>query len=174
LQTHREKYDLIVVGSGAAGMMAAITAAIDNRAVLVLEKLPKTGQKLKATGGGRCNLTNTLSNEDFMSSFGKNGRFMTPSLNLFDQHKLREFFKKLGVDSHVPDGFRVFPITHDANTILSALEDELKRVGVDIKCSQKVKKQEIVDNKVVGVKTQNSTFTAQTIILQLEDWVILH
>ena len=158
-------YNIIIIGSGAAGMMSAITATKSGKKVLLLEKLSKLGAKLKATGGGKCNLTNTLSNEDFMSSFGKNGRFMTPSLNLFDQHKLREFFKKLGVDSHVPDGFRVFPITHDANTILSALEDELKRVGVDIKCSQKVKKLEIVDNKVVGVKTQNSTFTAQTIII---------
>jgi predicted Rossmann fold flavoprotein len=158
-------YNIIVIGSGAAGMMSAIIATKSGKKVLLLEKLPKLGAKLKATGGGKCNLTNTLSNEEFMKSFGKNGRFMTPALDIFDQHKLREFFKNLGVDSHAPDGFRVFPITHDSTTILSALEKELKRVGVDIKCSQRVEKLEIIANKVVGVKTQNSSFTTQNIII---------
>jgi len=69
-------YDLIVIGSGGAGMIAAIVAAREGKSVLLLEKLSKIASKLKATGGGRCNLTNTLSNEDFMARFGRDGRFM--------------------------------------------------------------------------------------------------
>ena len=75
-------YQLIVIGSGAAGMMAAITAAREGKKVLLLEKLSKIGSKLKATGGGRCNLTNTLDNEEFMKRFGRDGRFMTPALEV--------------------------------------------------------------------------------------------
>ncbi len=77
-------YDSIVIGAGAAGMMCAITSARDGKKVLLLEKLPKVGAKLKATGGGKCNLTNTLNHEDFISGFGKNGRFMRDALGGFD------------------------------------------------------------------------------------------
>ena len=131
-------YHLIVIGSGAAGMMAAITAAKRGHSVLLLEKLPKLGAKLKATGGGKCNLTNTLTPEEFMADFGKNGRFMTPALHALSHQDLRDFFSCLGVESHSPDGFRVFPTTHNANTILSALEDEMQRVGVTVLSKQAV------------------------------------
>ncbi len=77
-------YDVIVIGAGAAGMMCAITSARDSKKVLLIEKLPKIGSKLKATGGGKCNLSNTLGSEEFMASFGKNGRFMRDALLSFD------------------------------------------------------------------------------------------
>ena len=80
----KENYDLIIIGAGAAGIMAAISAAREHKEVLLLEKLPRIAAKLKATGGGRCNLTNTLSNEAFMERFGRNGRFMQDALKMFD------------------------------------------------------------------------------------------
>jgi len=119
-----KSYQLIVIGSGAAGMMAAITAARQGKSVLLLEKLSKIGAKLKATGGGRCNLTNTLSNEDFMARFGRDGRFMSPALDALDHKGLRAFFLELGVESHAPDGYRVFPITHSSSTIINAMAQE--------------------------------------------------
>ena len=66
-------YDCIVIGGGPAGIMAGISASKNKNRVLLLEKLPKIASKLKATGGGKCNLTNTLSTEEFMAKFGKNG-----------------------------------------------------------------------------------------------------
>ncbi len=87
-----QAYTLIVIGSGAAGMMAAITAARNGKKVLLHEKLSKIGAKLKATGGGRCNLTNTLDNETFMSHFGRDGKFMMPALDAFDHKALMAFF----------------------------------------------------------------------------------
>ena len=105
----KKMYDLIVVGAGAAGMMAAIIAAQNNKTVLVLEKLQQICSKLKATGGGRCNLTNTLSNEEFMKKFGRDGRFMQDALKEFDHNDLTAFFKEIGVETHAPDGFRIFP-----------------------------------------------------------------
>lgn len=158
-------YDLIVVGSGAAGMMAAIVAARRGNRVLLLEKLSRPGAKLKATGGGRCNLTNTLDNETFMARFGREGRFMTQALNAFDHNALIRFFDGIGVKSHAPDGYRVFPVTHNAETILSALEKELARLGVEVRCNQKVIEIEHDGRAVTGIETETDRFAAQNIVL---------
>ena len=158
-------YDLIVVGSGAAGMMAAITAARHGNKILLLEKLPKLGAKLKATGGGRCNLTNTLPNEEFMAGFGREGRFMTPALEAFNHRALTDFFSEIGVESHAPDGFRVFPITHNSSTIISALEEEMKRLEVEILCSQRVVRLKHDETHVTGVSTSTQTYSSSNVII---------
>jgi predicted Rossmann fold flavoprotein len=158
-------YDVIVAGSGAAGMMAAVVAARRGKKVLLLEKLSKPGAKLKATGGGRCNLTNTLDNATFMARFGRDGRFMTPALNAFDHARLIAFFKEIGVDTHAPDGYRVFPVTHNAETILSALEKELERLGVEVRCNMKVTEVLYGGGHVTGIMTETDTFRAANVIL---------
>jgi len=158
-------YDLIVVGSGAAGIIAAITAAKADKKVLLLEKLPQIASKLKATGGGRCNLTNTLTNEEFMSRFGRDGRFMQDALKAFDHNSLIDFFSKIGVDTHAPDGFRVFPTSHSSTTIIEALQNEMKRLNIEIRCSQKVEKLLCENSKIKGLKTQTQTFYTSNIVL---------
>ncbi|OHE00783.1 MAG: flavoprotein [Sulfurimonas sp. RIFCSPLOWO2_12_36_12] len=160
-----KKYDLIVVGAGAAGMMAAITAARDGRSVLLLEKLSQIGAKLKATGGGRCNLTNTLSNEDFMAKFGRNGRFMQDALELFDYKALTHFFKEIGVETHAPDGFRVFPTSHSSSTIIEALLNEMQKVGVEVLTSQKVQKLLHTENRITGVESNHEIFYAKNVVV---------
>ena len=160
-----QSYDLLVIGSGAAGMMAAITAARAGRSVLLLEKLSKIGTKLKATGGGRCNLTNTLDNETFMSHFGRDGRFMTSALEALDHKSLTSFFKEIGVKSHAPDGFHVFPLTHNASTIISAMENEMNKLHVKIICSQRVVSLEHDGGSVSGVTTETDLFHAKNIVV---------
>ena len=159
------KYDLIVVGSGAAGLIAAVVAAREGKKVLLLEKLPKLASKLKATGGGRCNLTNTLPNEEFMQRFGKHGRFMQDALNLFDHRALQAFLKSIGVDTHVPDGFRIFPTSHSSQTIIDAFVQELKKLNVSVQTEQKVQRILVESTHVVGVKTTHSSFYAPNVIL---------
>jgi len=158
-------YDLIVIGSGAAGMIAGIKASRAGKSVLLLEQQEKLGPKLKATGGGRCNLTNTLDNSDFMNSFGRNGRFMMEAINSFDYKDLMNFFKEIGVDTHIPDGFRVFPITHSSSTIIKALEDELIRVEVEIKCNTKAEALLFEDESIVGVQTSNEKFLSSNVVV---------
>ena len=158
-------YDLIVIGAGAAGCMAAITAARRGNRVLLLEKLPSIGAKLKATGGGRCNLTNTLSNEEFMTKFGRNGRFMQDALSIFDHKALMQFFKEIGVETHALDGFRVFPTSHSSQTILEAFQKELQRVGVTLQTSKKVEKILIEEKNIQGIKTQDGLFYAPNVIV---------
>ena len=158
-------YDCIIIGAGAAGLMAAITAAKRYDAILILEKLPKIAAKLKATGGGRCNLTNTLSNEDFMSRFGREGRFMTPAIEALDHKELQTFFNDLGVETHAPDGFRVFPIGHDAMSIIKALKEEMERLKVEILCSQKVEALEHNAAYITAVVTQDNTYHSSKVIM---------
>ena len=158
-------YDLIVIGAGAGGIIASIKAARDKKNVLLLEKLPQIASKLKATGGGRCNLTNTLCNEDFMTRCGRDGRFMQDALNEFDHKDLIEFFGDIGVKTHAPDGFRVFPTSHNSATIISALKSEMQRVGVEVLCSQKAKKLLCEDAKIVGVETTTDKFLAPNVII---------
>jgi predicted Rossmann fold flavoprotein len=146
-------------------MMAAITAARAGKSVLLLEKLSKIGAKLKATGGGRCNLTNTLSNEEFMARFGRDGRFMTPALEALDHKALIAFFKEIGVESHAPDGYRVFPVTHSSSTIINAMEQEMQNLGVKVLCSQKVETLDHDGLKVTGVHTQTDTFYGDAVVI---------
>ncbi|SFV90432.1 NAD(FAD)-utilizing dehydrogenases [hydrothermal vent metagenome] len=159
------QYDLIVVGSGAAGMMAAITAARRGSRVLLLEKLSKIGAKLKATGGGRCNLTNTLDNETFMQRFGRDGKFMMNALKTFDHVALRAFFEEIGVKSHAPDGYRVFPVTHSSQTIINAMSDEMAKLGVEVRCGEKVIALEHDGIQVSGVKTEKECFDANAVVV---------
>ena len=156
-------YDVIVIGAGPAGIMASITASKDKKSVLLLEKLPKIASKLKATGGGKCNLTNTLSNSEFMEKFGKNGRFMSHALELFTSNDLRDFFLKIGVESHAPDGFRVFPITHSSSIILQALEDELNKQDVKVECSVNIK--EIKKDEIFTIFSEEKIYKAKNIIV---------
>jgi len=161
----QDSYDLIVIGSGAAGLISAIVSARASHRVLLLEKLPHIASKLKATGGGRCNLTNTLSNEDFMSRFGRDGRFMQDALNAFDHKDLIAFLKEIGVETHAPDGFRVFPISHSSATIISALQNELERLGVTLLCSEKVEEVLYENEQITGLKTQDKTFYTPNVIV---------
>lgn len=158
-------YHLIIIGAGGAGMMAAITAKKLGHSVLLLEKLPKVGAKLKATGGGKCNLTNTLPTDAFISDFGRNGRFMTTALEALSQQKLRDFFASIGVESHSPDGFRVFPTTHNSQTILSALEKEMQRVGVTILCEQSVDTLYHDKGQISGVAVGDIRYLAPNVII---------
>jgi hypothetical protein len=161
----KNQYDLIVIGSGAAGMMSAIVSARSGKKVLLLEKLPKIASKLKATGGGRCNLTNTLPNEDFMARFGRDGRFMQDALGAFDHKALVSFMAEIGVETHAPDGFRIFPTSHSSATIISALEEELQRLGVNVICSQRAEQLLFDENQITGVQTQNQVFNAPNVIV---------
>ncbi|WP_457744866.1 NAD(P)/FAD-dependent oxidoreductase [Sulfurimonas sp.] len=160
-----DKYDLIVIGSGAAGIISAIIAAREGKKVLLLEKLSKIASKLKATGGGRCNLTNTLSNEDFMARFGRDGRFMQDALSAFDNKALVSFMDEIGVQTHAPDGFRIFPTSHSSATIISALEDEMKRLSIEVLCNERAERLLLIGEHISGVKTQDKQLNAANVIV---------
>jgi len=155
---------VIVIGAGACGMMASIVASRDGHSVILLEKLGDVGAKLKASGGGRCNLTNTLPNDIFIEHFRRDGRFISNALEMFDSSAVREFFLSIGVETVSKDGFRVFPIGHSSKTILKALKNEMSRVGVEVLCNQRVESIEI-EGGIKKVSTLFDKFEAQNIII---------
>jgi len=157
-------YDVIVVGSGAAGIMASISAQKSKKDVLLLEQLPQLATKLKATGGGRCNLTNTLNQTQFIEKFGKNGRFLTDALNSFSSQDLTSFMKSIGVETEARDGFRIFPVGHNSGTIIDALSLEMERLGVQIKLNQKVLEVSKKDD-IFTIKTQSDLFQTKVLIV---------
>lgn len=124
--------DIVVVGGGAAGMMAAVTAARMGTSVTLVERNRKVGRKLYITGKGRCNVTNHCSPEEVRAAVSCNGRFLYSTLEHTPPAWVEEFFETLGVPLKVERGNRVFPVSDKSADIIDALFFELKRLKVPV------------------------------------------
>lgn len=131
---------VIVIGGGAAGMMAAIAAATQGALVTLIEKNERLGKKLYITGKGRCNLTNDCEVSELFNNIIKNPKFLYSAIYSYDNYQVQEFFKENKVPLKVERGLRVFPESDKANDIITALERALKRLGVEILLNTNVKK----------------------------------
>ena len=116
-----------MIGGGAAGLMAAITAARQGAQVTLLEPNERLGKKVNITGKGRCNVTNDCDRETLLANIPGNGRFLYSALTRFTPQDTMAFFRELGVPLKVERGNRVFPVSDSAFDITNALERELKR-----------------------------------------------
>ena len=130
---------VIVIGGGAAGMMAAIGAAREGASVTLLEKNEKLGKKIYITGKGRCNLTNACDLQEFSEHVVTNRRFLLSALHGFDNTATMEFFEELGMPVKTERGKRVFPVTDKASDVIRALERECRRLGVTVRLHAEVK-----------------------------------
>lgn len=157
--------DALVVGAGPAGMMAAISAALRGASVVLIEQLTRPGMKLLATGGGRCNVTNTLEEEEFMSRFGKQGRFLQPALSMLNSTKLRAFLAKHGAPTMTPDGFHVYPASHSSTTIQQALWRFCAELNIERRLGVEAKELVIRENTVAGLQTSAGAMVAQNVVL---------
>ena len=126
------KHDLIVVGGGAAGMMAAISAARMGADVCVVERNQKVGRKLYITGKGRCNVTNHCPPEEALAATPRNSRFLFSAMSRTNHADVERFFTDLGVELKVERGNRVFPVSDKAADIIDALFFELRRLKVPV------------------------------------------
>ncbi|TDX52090.1 NAD(P)/FAD-dependent oxidoreductase [Orenia marismortui] len=159
-------YDLIVVGGGPAGMMAAGTAANRGKKVLLIEKNAQVGKKILITGKGRCNLTNDCQVEDIIDNFPNTGKFLYSSLYSFSNWQLRDFFKQLGVETKVERGNRVFPVSDSARDIVEALKNFMENAGVEIKLNTAIKEIITEDKKVVGVRSRDGeVYSANNVLV---------
>ncbi len=144
---------VVVIGGGAAGMMAAITAARKGLRVTLIEKNEKLGKKLFITGKGRCNITNAGDSEDLFNSIVTNKKFMYSSLNGFSNYDVLGFFDELGLPIKIERGNRVFPESDHSSDVIAALNKELRRQKVDVRLNTAVKDIIIKDNIACGVVT---------------------
>ncbi|MEK5147774.1 MULTISPECIES: NAD(P)/FAD-dependent oxidoreductase [Psychrobacillus] len=145
-------YDVIVIGGGPSGLMAAAAAGAENKKVLLIEKGNKLGKKLAISGGGRCNVTNRLPQEEIVKNIPGNGRFLFSPFSVFNNEDIIEFFENLGVALKEEDHGRMFPVSNKAMDVVNALLDELKRLQVEIKLNSVVSKLLMNDEKVIGVR----------------------
>lgn len=148
-------YDVIVVGAGAAGMMAAATAAKNGRRVLLMEKMEKAGRKIRISGKGRCNLTNARPPEEFRDAIRTNADFFEVAFAEFNNKATIRLFERLGVKLDIERGQRVFPHSGKAWDIANALMDYCVESGVEVMYDTRVSDVLAIDGKVYGVRYFN-------------------
>jgi predicted Rossmann fold flavoprotein len=157
-------YDGIIIGGGPAGIFAAVTAAQRGQRVLLLEKNDRLGKKLLITGKGRCNVTNDCTAQEILQNIPRNGRFLYSALNACPPDKVMEFFATAGCALKTERGNRVFPVSDRSQSVLEALQKEMRRAGVDIRTDRV--KEILTDNGAVsGVRGQNATYSCAWVIL---------
>lgn len=147
--------NVIVVGGGAAGMMAAVFAARNGQNVQLLEKNEKLGKKLFITGKGRCNITNAADIEDLFTAVISNPKFLYSGFYSFTNQQVIDFFEELGVKTKIERGERVFPVSDHSSDVIAAFSRELKSLGVSVSLHTEVKELLCEQDKVCGVLLTN-------------------
>lgn len=132
-------YDVIVIGGGTSGLMAAISAAEFGARTLLLEKGNKLGSKLMISGGGRCNVTNRLPQEEIIENIPGNGKFLYSPFSVFNNEDIIDYFENMGIDLKEEDHGRMFPVSNSAKSVVDTLVNNLQQNGVDIKLGSPVK-----------------------------------
>ncbi|MDD2807656.1 MAG: aminoacetone oxidase family FAD-binding enzyme [Patescibacteria group bacterium] len=166
MKNYPANYDVIVIGGGAAGMMAAGRAAENGRRVLLLEKNKNLGEKLKLTGGGRCNITNAEENKHLLlAKYGTAGKALHSAFAQFGVEDTFKFFANRGLPLIVQANQRAFPKTEKALDVLLVLEKYLKQGNVKICSTTKVKKIVGTDKKIEKIITDQGDFSAASYIL---------
>ncbi|MDG4656465.1 NAD(P)/FAD-dependent oxidoreductase [Ectobacillus antri] len=148
-------YDVIVIGGGPSGLMAAIGAAEGGAKVLLLDKGNKLGRKLAISGGGRCNVTNRLPLDEIVKHIPGNGRFLYSAFSIFNNEDIIRFFEGLGVALKEEDHGRMFPVSDKAQSVVDALLRRLQELGVHTRTDTPVQTIEYTDGQTSAVVLQN-------------------
>ncbi|MEG0228935.1 MAG: NAD(P)/FAD-dependent oxidoreductase, partial [Lachnospiraceae bacterium] len=146
---------VLIIGGGAAGMLASIFAAKNGHEVHVYEKNGKLGKKLFITGKGRCNITNAADMDEVFSSVVTNPKFLYSSLYGFTNQNVIDFFESIGVTTKVERGERVFPASDRSGDVIQALTKEMKREGVNIHLSAPIKRILTEQGQFSGIETED-------------------
>lgn len=158
-------YDVIVIGGGTAGMMAAIAAGEAGARTLLIEKNKRLGKKLLMTGGGRCNVTNRRPVEDLIQHIPGNGKFLYSTFSQWNNEDIIQFFESRGVHLKEEDHGRMFPTTDKSKTIVEALTTAMKQAGVTLLMETEVVKLLHDGSQIQGVRTSSGEFQAPCVIV---------
>lgn len=160
-----EKWDVIVVGAGPAGLLAAGRAAERGAKVLILEKMEREGRKLLITGKGRCNITNDAPISEFIKHVYPNGRALKNAFSNFFSPDIIELLEKYGVKSTLERGGRYFPDSNQSKDVLGALLRWVRELGVTIKCNYRVGEILTTENVCTGIVANGRTFLTKNVII---------
>ncbi|MFC1780127.1 NAD(P)/FAD-dependent oxidoreductase [Patescibacteria group bacterium] len=155
--------EVLIIGGGASGMMAAITAAQKGHEVTIFEKNEKLGKKILVTGNGRCNITNT--NVSWKNYHGTNPKFSASVLAQFDNDKTVEFFERLGLVLVEEDKGRLFPRSNQAQSVIDLLEQELDKLDIKVLFNRKVKQLTIRNKRFFVTTYQKKKYEGDALIL---------
>jgi len=158
-------FDVIVVGAGPAGLLAAGRAAKIGNKVLILEKMRQEGRKLLITGKGRCNITNNAVIGEFITHVYPNGKFLRNAFSKFYSKDIIELLEKYGVKSTLERGGRYFPASNSSADVLRAFLSWIKQLNVEIKLGHKVEKLIVEDNRIVGIQASGKIYESKNIII---------
>lgn len=145
--------DVIVIGGGTSGMMAAVSAAENGARVMIIDKNKMLGKKLRLTGGGRCNVTNNRPPEEVISFIPGNGKFLYSTFSQFNNYDIMEFFESNGVHLKEEDHGRMFPVENTSKAIVNGLFNRLNELNVELKMNTTVKKLLVTDDNITGILT---------------------
>jgi predicted Rossmann fold flavoprotein len=160
-----KEYDVIIIGAGPAGLIAAGRAAELGGKVLILEKMRTEGRKLLITGKGRCNITNNATIPEFITHVFPNGKFLRNAFSQFFSEDIIELLEKYGVDVTLERGGRYFPTSNKSLDILRALLKWVNELGVEIITGHRVEKLLAEDGKITGVRANGEIFTTPKVIV---------
>ena len=160
-----KNYDVIIVGAGPAGLLAAGRAAELGGKVLVLEKMRSEGRKLLITGKGRCNITNDATIGEFITHVFPNGKFLRNAFSQFFSKDIIELLEKYGVEATLERGGRYFPASNKSLDILRALLKWVNELKVEIRCGHRVEKLLVEDGAIKGVRANGEIFISENVIL---------
>ncbi|WP_017726509.1 BaiN/RdsA family NAD(P)/FAD-dependent oxidoreductase [Halalkalibacterium ligniniphilum] len=168
-------YDVIVIGGGPSGLMAAVSAAKHGANTLLIDKGDKLGRKLAISGGGRCNVTNRKPIDELIQFIPGNGRFMYSPFSIFNNEDIINFFEQLGILLKEEDHGRMFPITDKAQTVVNTLINKIKEYQVEIRLNTPVKEMVFNEDSVEAVKLENGELLhAHSIIVAVGGMSVPH
>ncbi len=160
-----KKYDVVIIGGGASGMMASIFSARNGFKTIVLDHNEKLGKKLYITGKGKCNLTNNSSIENHMANTITNSKFMYSALNAFSPQDTIEFFEENGLPLRTERGDRVFPVSDKSSDVIKTLEKTMQRYGVEVSLNETVKSIEKNDDIFYIKCNDDIIYTSKSLII---------
>lgn len=156
---------VVVIGGGAAGLMAAVIAGREGAKVTLLEKMNYVGKKMGITGKGRCNITNACDMSEFIKNTPGNGKFLYGAYERFTNEDLLQLLHDAGLETKVERGGRVFPASDSALDVRNTFMKLMKQYGVDVHLEEPVKKILVDDGTVTGVVTDKETYHADAVII---------
>ena len=156
---------VVVIGGGAAGLMAAVIAGREGAKVTLLEKMNYVGKKMGITGKGRCNITNACDMSDFIKNTPGNGKFLYGAYERFTNEDLLQLLHDAGLETKVERGGRVFPASDSALDVRNIFMKLMKHYGVDVHLEEPVKKLLVDDGVVTGVVTDRETYHADAVVI---------
>ena len=156
---------VVVIGGGAAGLMAAVIAGREGAKVTLLEKMNYVGKKMGITGKGRCNITNACDMSEFIKNTPGNGKFLYGAYERFTNEDLLQLLHDAGLETKVERGGRVFPASDSALDVRNTFMKLMKHYGVDVHLEEPVKKLLVDDSVVIGVVTDKETYHADAVVI---------